>query len=461
MFYNVHPYSKKEDIMILTCSIALDNQCLRGKIVKIHGHIATLLITILLLLTIALPAWGARDIKIGVIGPMRIFVGFDQWRGAMLAAEEINAKGGIQVGNTQYTIKLSQVDSNELLSISDATDAMKRAITYHKADFLIGGFRSEAVLAMQEIAMDYKKIFLGVGASHKELTNRVMRDYDRYKYFFRMAPFDDKSLGKINFMVLGYVAKVVGAQLGVKKLKVAILAEKALWTKDFVETAKQVIPAKMGMEVVGIWQPSPNATDVTAELMAIKRSGAHIIFTGLSGPVGGTYVKNWAELKIPAVSVGLNAIAQTNTFIKATEGKGNYETTLNVFGRVKISDKTIPFFDKYQQRYGEYPSYSVVTYDAIYFLAEAIKKAGNLNTDKVVSALETVSMPTTASTNFIFTKDHDVMFGKGSATGVGTQWQNGKPQVVWPVKGAIPGFKGYEGVVPYQIPPWVLKYHRK
>ena len=50
------------------------------------------------------------------------------------------------------------------------------------------------------------------------------------------------------------------------------MAEKAIWADPMVNAAEGHIP-KMGMELVGVWQPSPVATDVTAELSAIQRAG--------------------------------------------------------------------------------------------------------------------------------------------------------------------------------------------
>ena len=58
-----------------------------------------------------------------------------------------------------------------------------------------------------------------------------------------------------------------------------------MWTEAIVKAAQANLP-KMNMEVVGLWQPSAVATDVTAELAAIDRAGADIVFTVLSGPVG-------------------------------------------------------------------------------------------------------------------------------------------------------------------------------
>ena len=103
-----------------------------------------------------------EKIKIGIIGPMAFTPGQAQWNGALLAAEEINKKGGIKIGNISHQIELEKVDSNEFSNITDSLTAMERAITYHKVDFLAGGALSEATLAMQDIAMDNKKIFLGV-----------------------------------------------------------------------------------------------------------------------------------------------------------------------------------------------------------------------------------------------------------------------------------------------------------
>ena len=81
--------------------------------------------------------------------------------------------------------------------------AIERAITRDRADFLTGGFRSEAVLAMQEVAMDNKKIFLGAGASLTKLGANVEENYNRYKYWFRVSPTKDTDLIRTVFTVLG------------------------------------------------------------------------------------------------------------------------------------------------------------------------------------------------------------------------------------------------------------------
>src|SRR5687767_2146501 len=227
----------------------------------------------------------AQTIKIAILGPMAFVQGENHWAGAEMARDEINKAGGINVGGKRRQIELVRADTNEMASVPDATNAIERVITRDKVDFLIGGFRSEAVLAMQEVAMDYKKLFLGVGAAHSKLGLNVEQNYERYKYWFRVAPTKDVDLARTLFAVLGSIGQQIRTDLKTDTPKVAILAEKAVWTEGLVAAAQKTLPA-LKMEVVGLWQPSAVATDVTAELSAIDRAGAHIVFTMLSGPVG-------------------------------------------------------------------------------------------------------------------------------------------------------------------------------
>ena len=120
-------------------------------------------------------------IKIAILGPMAFVQGENHWAGAEMARDEINKAGGVNVGGKKMQIELIRADTNEIQSVPDATNATERVITRDKADFLIGGFRSEAVLAIQEIAMDNKKIFLGAGAADARLGENVEKNYDRYK----------------------------------------------------------------------------------------------------------------------------------------------------------------------------------------------------------------------------------------------------------------------------------------
>ncbi len=416
---------------------------------------------ILLVASLVVMAVGCEEeegvIKIGVIGPMTYIQGEHHWYGATLAAEEINAAGGIMVGDESYEIKLVKADSNEIMSPADAATAMERLITVENVDFVLGGFRTEAVFAMQEVAMDYKTIFLGAGAATPQLnTPRVTDNYERYKYWFRITPINSNDLNKVSSMVLGMVAGKIGAELLVAP-KVAILAEEAIWADLIVAGALVALPLA-GIEVVGTWRPSPTATSVTPELTAIAGTEANIILAILSGPVGIPYARQWGELEIPAASVGINVEAQKDGFWEATGGYGDYMVTLNTLARVEITDETAPFIERFEARWGEFPIYTAGTYDAIYVLKEAIERADSLDSDDVVTALEDTDY-TGAAGRIMLDESHDVIWGPGYVTGICTQWQEGELKAIWPVEVAPPAGIGitYEGVVDYVLPPWMTE----
>jgi branched-chain amino acid transport system substrate-binding protein len=411
-----------------------------------------------------------QEIKIGVIGPMKFVQGIGHWNGATMAAEELNAKGGIQVGAKKMKIQLIQADSNEFLNVTDATNAMERLVTKDKVDFLVGGFRTEAVLPMQDIAMENKKIFIGVGAAHDELCLRVGKNYNTYKYWFRGSPFNSSFLGRTSFIHLATVGAILKQTLNIPKIKVAVVAEKAVWTEPMIKAAEGAIP-KMGMEIVGVWRPSPVATDVTAELSAIQSSEAHIIFTIFSSSVGIPFARQAGELKIPAVQVGINVEAQKDGFWPATQKMGNYVATMDTYIRgVEYNELTKPFVDTYVKRFGETPAYTADTYTAIvYGLAPAIEQAGTLDADKIVSILENRVYKVPGGT-VAYLKDaegrplHELKWGPGALTSLGVQWQDGELKAFWPNKWkATPEAPEitYKGIVPYKIPPWVIEKYKK
>ncbi|MCJ7663411.1 MAG: ABC transporter substrate-binding protein [Desulfobacterales bacterium] len=431
----------------------------------------SILLAAVLVVTMSFPARAqvAKTIKIGVIGPMKYVQGKSHWNGAVMAADEINAKGGIQVGNQKMKIVLIRADSNESNSITDATNAMERLITKDKVKFVVGGFRTEAVLPMQDIACEHKVIFIGCGAADNQLCNRVAQNYDLYKYWFRLTPYPSSYAARTAFMTMGYVADIMKKTLNIPKLKVAVVVEKAMWADTITKMAELVV-TQQGMELAGTWRPSPKATDVAAELSAIQRSGAHIIFTVFSDAVGITFAKQAGELKIPAVQVGINVEAQKDGFWQSTQGMGNYVMTTGTYCRgVEPNENTKAFVEGYVKRFGESPTYTSGTYDAIvYTLAQTIELAGTLDPDKLVSVLEE-RVYKNSTTTIKYSKDsegnplHDLTCGPGYATGIAIQWQDGKTVGVWPYKWKMTPDSPtitYKGIVPYKIAPWVMKKYK-
>ncbi len=431
----------------------------------------SLLSYLVLAVVVGTSAWG-QAIRIGVVGPMGYIQGEHHWYGATLAAEEINAAGGVVVGGKKYAIELVRVDSNEMQPGPDAVSAVERAIVAQKVDVLIGGFRTEAMLAMTEVAADYKKIFLIAGAADDGLLKgRVDKNYSRYKYLFRVTPVRSTFLARAAFIQLGDVMEAFRRELGIAEPKVAIVAERAAWA-DAIVTFVQLMAntplalGGLGGRHVGTWRPSALATSVTAELTAVERAGAHIVFTAFSGPVGVVFGRDWGRLQIPVAAVGVNVEAQAQGWLDATGGFGAYTATVAIYADgVTVTEKTVPFVDGFRARFGELPLFTAGTYDAIYILADAIRRAGSLQTDAVIKALEATDHVSTIG-RLVFDELHDAVWGPGYILGLGVQWQDGAPKAFWPREWRPDPVKSPDvvisapGTVPYQIPPWVAVHWR-
>lgn len=408
------------------------------------------------------------EIKIAVTGPMANIGGEMMWWGAEMARDEINADGGVMVGDERYSISLIQVDTDEIIDPLGTVSAVENVIVAEDPDFLMGGYRTEAVMPYTElVAADYQKIFVVCGAATNELLQgRVDADYDTWKYLFRVTPVKSTELAQVTVLLLNDVAMAVREELGIEQPKVAILAEALEWNEALVQMAPEVFFPMLGLEHVGTFRPSATASDLTTELRGIEVSGAHIIYTIFSGPVGIPFGKQWGELEIPACPVGINVEAQKSGYYAATDGFGDYDYTLNTMAlNAAITEHTIPFCEKFVDLYGQVPNYNADTYTAVYILKEAVERAGTMDTDAVIVEMEKTDREGPAG-RIVFDEAHDVIWGPGYVTAVGFQWQDGEALATWPYEwkpdpeNAPDLVVHYDGVVPYQIPPHVLEQWR-
>jgi branched-chain amino acid transport system substrate-binding protein len=56
---------------------------------------------------------------------------------------------------------------------------------------------------------------------------------------------------------------------------------------------------------------------------------------------------------------------------------------------VAVTPKTLPFVEAFKKKYGNFPSYCGYTaYDQVYYIADAVHRAGSADSDKLIEALE-------------------------------------------------------------------------
>jgi branched-chain amino acid transport system substrate-binding protein len=426
--------------------------------------ILVLLIGIILsLLVVSMPLTGcgtvmpqAESIKIGVLGPTDYDFGKLILYGGNIAADEINAAGGISLSGVKRPAKIIGVNTNEMTSATDTIAAVEKAIVNDKVNCLIGGYRLEAVLDEQDKAMDLNTIFISSGNNEPEQSVKVKKDYARYKYWFR-TNLNAVYCATYYNIHAGFIADILRKELGIQDLKAAIIADKATYADPLVNIWSKSLP-EMGIKIAGVFRPMPTATDITSEIKGIKDSGAQIVMQMLTERAGLIFAKQWVELQIPCVALGINIPAQPKSIWETTNGKVEYITTGVISPNAEMTSKTIPFFNKFHEKYKEYPMYASTSYDAVWIYKNAVEKSGTLDSDDLVTTMEKTDH-IGATYRIIFGDmntpfPHDVLSSqtKGYAYIPMVQWIKGEQVCVWP-----PEIKGARK---YQIPPWMLKFYK-
>jgi branched-chain amino acid transport system substrate-binding protein len=375
-------------------------------------------------LSICGAAHAADPIKIAVIAESQAIAGASIPQGAQMAADEINAKGGVD----GRKIEIVTYDNHS--SSADSVRAFQRAVNEDKAHAVISSYISEVVLALMPWASRLKTPFITPGAASNEITKAVNKDYEKNKYTFH---------GYLTSAALAMSVCDAAKELLVeaKKMKTAvIMSEDAAWTRPLDVGYNECLP-KIGLKVVDHIRFSPDTTDFTPIFNKIEAAKPDVIITGISH-VGVQPTVQWKNQQVPIPMLGIASQATNSTFGKDTNNAANGVLYQGVSGPgVAVTPKSIPFAEGFKTKFGNYPSYAGYTaYDEVYFIADAIKRAGSTDADKMVEALEKTDWEGTIGRIQFYGKDdqftHGLKYGKGLITGLMLQWQDGAQVSVWP-----------------------------
>jgi len=414
-------------------------------------------IVVLLAIFVILPTSSALAVKPIVLGcPLStaFLYGWDAERAITLAVEEINAAGGVNVAGKKRPFKVEVIDTRDLepgVPVSEALLVVERLILGKKADFILGGpVRSEAALAAMDLLSKYKKVsILTTGVLTPKYHARVAKEYDKFKYCFRVT-------GEALWMVRGEIEPClvdIGERFGLNRIFIMIQDVShargggGLIAKDM---------AKKGWHVIGKPEIYPTGTtDFSMGLIKAKREKAQVILIWMDMPETSILLKQWYDMKIPALPFGsIIAAAEQPGFWKATEGKGEY-CLANVVNAGNAPSEATPwtmkFVKAYKKRWNIEPEgYGTSSsYMGPYVLKDAIERAGSLKSDAVIGALEKTDIMGVYGRIRFDAKSHQVIPSVDPEEGaVGTifQWQAGKRVVVFPKKIAM-------GEI--QLPPWM------
>ena len=396
---------------------------------------------------------GAAETPIVIGAPLAtaFLYGWDAERGIKLAADEINAAGGVDVGGRKRPFRVEVIDTRDLepeVPVSDALLGVEKLILEKKADFIIGGpVRSEAALAAMDLLSKYKKVsIVTTGVLTPAYTKRVEENYAKYKYCFR-------NTSQVGVMMGEFVTLLEDLRKAHGFNKAYVMVQDVSHARAGGEAMQKALTGK-GWTVIDLKVYPTGTVDYSVGLLDASRKGAQILFLWMDMPESAVLLKQWSDLKLKSIPMGFVSAAEQPGFWKASGGKGEYLIVNLVNGGnspAKITPWTMRFVNAYTKKWGLEPEgYGTSSsYMAVYQLKDAIEKARSIDSDKVITALENSDIMGVYGRMRFDKKSHEIIPSMDPKEGAVTdifQWQNGRRVQIFPPLVA-------EGKV--LLPPWM------
>jgi branched-chain amino acid transport system substrate-binding protein len=372
-----------------------------------------------LALALATPGYAADTIKIGVIAEAQAVAGSSIPQAAQLAADEINAAGGVD----GKKIEIVSYDNHS--SAAESVRAFQRAVSEDHVNAVIASYISEVVLALEPWTGRLKTVMVT-----PVITQNIAKDYDNLKYTFHGY----LTSTSIADSVCAPAKDLLVDQLHMKTA--VVMSEDAAWTTPLDAEYLKCLP-EIGLKVLDHIRVSPDTTDFTPIFNKIEGEKPDVMITGISH-VGVQPTVQWKQQEVPIPMFGISSQATNSSFWNDTNGAVEGVLYQAVSGPgVAVTPKTLPFVNAFKAKYGNFPSYCGYTaYDEVYYLADAFKRAGSTDSDKLVDALEKTDYVGTIGRIQFKGKDtpnpHALKVGPETITGLMLQWQDGKQTNLWP-----------------------------
>ena len=376
-------------------------------------------------------ALAAETVKVGVLLPLtgaQAKFGEIEKRSFEMAAEEINAKGGV---NGKKIELLFEDDTGKP---DVGRSGVEKLISREKVSVITGGYSSSVTAASAPVAQQFKVPFVICTGSADDITEKG------YDYVFRINQVASEYPNAVESF-LKEVAKDVKT--------VALLYENSAFgqssSKSFEEDAK-----RLGLKIVVKEGYQAGAIDFKPILTKVKAANPDMIYMVSYVMDASLLMRQSKELRInPKMFVGGGAGFTLPEFAKSAGDAANgvFSATLWI--------ESLPFpgakeyFNKFQKKYGSETEYhGAEAYAAMYVVADALKRAKSTSapTPKDVrDALAKTDMKTA------FGPVKFVSYGKKTQQNkldtYLVQWQKGELDAVWPKSVAT---KKYI----YPTPPW-------
>jgi branched-chain amino acid transport system substrate-binding protein len=386
--------------------------------VKALGALALALV----LAVLSLPATAQGPIRIGAslsLTGTYAKLGKNQHEGYQLCIKDLNARGGL-LGR-----KVDLVVYDDQSMPATAVRLYEKLITEDKVDAVMGPYSSPVSEASANVTEKYKKVMVAPLAA----TTSVFKKGRKY-IFMVISPAE------------GYLEGLVdmAAKRGLKTI--AVVNEDTLFSKAAAAGAVE-LAKKKNLQVVFTEAYPKGNTDFSAMLTKIKAANPDVVAAATYFDDAVALTRQMKELNVNprmyGVTVGgdlpefYDTLKQNAEFIY---GATQWEATLPYPGNQE-------FFETYKKDFGHEPSYhSAAGYAGCLIYAEAVKRAGALDADKVREQLLKLEMKTLFGDYKVDADGFQVAHKM-----VTFQWQGEKKVTVWPDELA-------QGKPRYPTPAW-------
>ncbi len=364
-------------------------------------------------LTIPLPLTG-KQAKFGEI----------MMRSYQIAADEINAKGGIKGSK----LVLSFEDSGAKPETARAI--VEKLIDTNKQPVIVGEYTSACAKAVAAVAEERKTPYLIVASADDDITQ------NNYKYVFRQNPVN----AHYSDAVLDFINKVVKP-----KTMVILYESSAFGTSGSDAMAKAAEAA--GIKVLMKEKYEAGSVDFKPLLSKVKAAQADVIYMVSYVMDASLLMKQIKELRIDAkLFAGGAAGFAIPEFIDNAKDAGEYVITATLWTPQLTYPGSREYAEKYKSLYKAYPSYhGASAYAALYTLKDALTRATSWTPDAIRDAFKTTKLMTAFGP--IQFEDKEGYQNQNFMDTFALQVINQQFETIWPQKLAS---KAYV----YPIPAW-------
>jgi branched-chain amino acid transport system substrate-binding protein len=349
------------------------------------------------------PAPAPKEIRIGIVAPTTgpaSEIGRDMWQASKLAAKEINDAGGVYVEELGDYLNISLFLGDTESSRDGGIRAVTKLIVDDQVHILVGGFSSAITMADSVVAIEHGMPFIVTGASTPDITRRT--DYDTSNLFHHIATADVFGRRTMIWANESLRPKLINALnlASDYELRVAIVYQDTFYGIGAFNGAVKAV-GELGLLIDLVYNGTfpMHTTDFSALLPEIAGVKPDFIYhVGFPPETSAFIIQARRDFGI-------------DTLIAAVEccDDPDYYTALGDWGDYSIlqarwSTYTVPkgptearinqFKEAYDAMWHMMPSMmAVANYEGVYVAAKAIEEAGSLDKDKIIAALDALSMP--------------------------------------------------------------------